>query len=79
MAAHRIVYIGPAADAVEVATALADADGVELLSSQPPRSGPGASDAVTLELSVDASTRAVARALDQVRRRLPDGATVELG
>jgi len=72
------VYTGPPADAVDVATALADADGVDLTASQPPQRLPDGSGTVTLEMTVDASTRDIARALDQARSQLPDGATVEL-
>jgi hypothetical protein len=75
--AHRIQYEGPASFAVRAATLLADADGVELVSSQPPeRRGDG--DAVALALTVEAAREEVERAVDEVRAMLPPEATLEL-
>lgn len=78
MTTHRITYHGPAAQALPTATALAEADGVELTSSEAPqRRGPGGGD-VVLALTVEASSEAIAAALAQVRDTLPAGAQVTL-
>ena len=75
--AHRIQYEGPATSAVRAATLLADAEGVELVSSQPPqRRGEG--DAVLLGLTVEGSPDEIERALADVRTQLPPGAKIEL-
>jgi len=76
MTTHRITYHGPAALAVPTATALADAAGVKLTSSEAPqRRGPDGHD-VVLALTVEASSEAVAAALARVREGLPAGAAV---
>lgn len=79
MTAHRIRYEGPPELAVEVATLLADADGVDLTSSESPQpGGDERSDAVVLALVLDGTTDAVLDAVGQVRSRLPDGATIAI-
>jgi hypothetical protein len=78
MTTHRLTYHGPAALALRTATALADADGVELTSSEAPqRRGPDGGN-VALALTVKASSEALAAALAQVRDNLPAGAQVTL-
>lgn len=76
MTVHRIRFAGPAALAVGVATALADADGVELTSSKPP----SILDEKTVELnvSVEGTRAAVAVAVASIGDRLPDGASIEI-
>lgn len=76
MTVYRIRFEGPAALAVRVATALADADGVELTSSEQP----SVLDEGTVELNVTVKgTRdAVAAAVSSVRGGLPDGASIEI-
>jgi len=78
MTTHRITYHGPVALALPTATALADAAGVELTSSEAPRRRGRDGDDVVLALTVEASSEALAAALAQVREGLPAGAAVTL-
>jgi hypothetical protein len=71
---HRIRFEGPAALVVGVATALADADGVELVSSEPPSLLDDGR--VGLDVAVEGVTGAVAAAVAGLRDRLPDGSSV---
>lgn len=73
---HRIRFEGPAALAVGVATALADADGVELVSSEPPSILDDGR--VGLDVAVEGAPDAVAAAAASLRGRLPDGASIEV-
>jgi hypothetical protein len=73
---HRIRFEGPAAIAVGVATTLADADGVDLISSDPPASAHGG--AVELDVSVEGPLDAVRAAVKHIRDGLPDGASIEV-
>jgi hypothetical protein len=73
---YRIVFEGPASLAVGVATALADAEGVELTSSEPPFVVDG--DRVRLGLAVQGALQAVSDAVGIVRDGLPTGATIEV-
>ena len=76
MTAYRVRFEGPAARAVGVATALADADGVELISSEPPSSrGAGI---VRLDVAVEGADAAVAAAVASIRDGLPEGASLEI-
>jgi len=77
MTVFRITYRGPASRAVEAATTLASADGVELTSSDRRARDDGA-ETVVLVLTVEATTEAITDALMLVRDGLPSGATVEL-
>ena len=61
---------------VRVATAVADADGVELISSEPP-SLVGAGT-VALEMAVEGDPDSVSQALARLREDLPGGASIEL-
>ena len=72
----RISYRGPAALAVPVATALADAEGVELISSERPSILDG--DTVALDVSVEGALDAVADAVANIRDDMPDGASIRL-
>ena len=73
---HRIVFEGPAAIAVRIATELADADGVELISSEP-LSVVG-SDTVKLGVAVEGALESVNDAIAQIRDRMPSGASIEI-
>lgn len=74
--AHRIRFEGPAALAVGVATALADADGVELTSSEPPSALDGGK--VRLDVVVDGRDEDVVAAVSAIGGDLPAGASLEL-
>ena len=73
---YRIMFEGPAALAVRVATELADAEGVELMSSDAP-STVGV-DTVKLSVAVEADSESVAEALAGIRGGLPSGASIEV-
>ena len=70
----RIRYEGPAALAVGIVRELADADGIDLVSSDPPEvREPGT---VALDVAVEATDADVASALTRIRSDLPAGATI---
>jgi hypothetical protein len=71
---HRITFEGPAAWAVGIATALADADGVELTGSDPITKIDD--HTVRLGMSVDGSIEAVAAVVAALRSELSSGATI---
>jgi len=73
---YRIVFEGPAAIAVRIATELADADGVELMSSEP-LSVVGA-DTVRLGVAVEGASESVAAAVANIRDGLPSVASIEI-
>jgi hypothetical protein len=73
---HRVRYEGPAAHALRIATALADADGVELISSDEPV--PLDAGTVELIVTVKSGFDAVADAVADIRRDMPPGASIEL-
>ncbi|MDQ6728625.1 MAG: hypothetical protein M3066_21060 [Actinomycetota bacterium] len=76
--AHRITYEGPASLAMGAATAVADADGVELTSADAPEPLDGQPDRVRLALTVEATPDDVAVAVRAVGDRLPPDATIGL-
>lgn len=76
MTVYRIRFEGPAALAMGVATALADADGVDLTSSKQPSILD--KNTVELSVSVEGNRDAVARAVATIRAELPDGASIEI-
>ncbi len=76
MAERRIRIKGSASLAVRVATALADADGVDMTSSKQPSILDD--DTVELEVEVEGTPEAVADAVTSIRRGLPNGASIEL-
>lgn len=76
MTAFRVRFEGPAALAVGVLTALADADGVELVSSEPP-SNRGA-NTVRLDVAVEGTGEDVAAAVASIRDGLPEGESLEI-
>jgi hypothetical protein len=71
---HRITYEGPASLAMGAATALADADGVELTSASPPEPIDGQPDRVRLALTVDGDAADILGAVRTVGGGLPPGA-----
>jgi hypothetical protein len=73
---YKIKYAGPAGLVVGVATALADADGVELTSSAQPSKVD--ENTVALNVSVEGKRDAVAVALSRISAELPDGASIEI-
>lgn len=76
MTEHRIRYVGAAASALTVATVVADADGVDLTSSEPPFAL--ADGNVRLDLTVRGPTSSIADAVDGIRAVLPAGSSLEL-
>ena len=74
--AYKIRFEGPAALAMGVATALADADGVELTSSKPPSTLD--KNTVELNVSVKGTHDAVAAAVAGISDELPTGASIEI-
>jgi hypothetical protein len=73
---YRIRFEGPAALAVRVATALADADGVELTSSEQPSLLD--ENRAVLNVSVEGTHEAVAVAVAMINGGLPDSASIEI-
>jgi hypothetical protein len=73
---YRIRFEGPAALVVRVATALADADGIDLTSSGQPSIID--ENSVALDLSVEGTRAAVSAAVADIDDGLPDGASIEL-
>jgi hypothetical protein len=73
---YRIRFEGPAALAVHVATALADADGVELTSSEKP--AVLSANTVELGLTVEGTRDAVTGAVGSIRSGLTFGASIEI-
>jgi hypothetical protein len=73
---HRIRFEGAAAAALTVATAIADADGVDLTSSEPP--APLADGRVRLDLSVRGPSESIVAAVDELGRGLPAGSSIEI-
>ena len=76
MSIYGVRFEGPAALALRVATALADADGVELISSDEPV--PIDQDIVALSVTVEGAFDAVADAVASIRAGMPTGASVEI-
>ena len=76
MTTYQIRYEGPATVALRVATALADAEGVDLRASDAPRT----LDAGTVQLAVtvDGGADDVLDAVGTVRGWLPVGASIEI-
>ncbi|MDQ4097319.1 MAG: hypothetical protein M3144_05560 [Actinomycetota bacterium] len=78
MTTLRVTYEGPSSLAVPTATQLADAEGVELTSSEAPEKRSGGRGEVRLRLTVEGSTDAVLDAVARVREGLPAGATLSI-
>lgn len=77
VSSHRITFEGPADLAIGVATALAEADGVELTSSDPITKVDDRT--VRLGVTLDGSLDAIAAAVAALRADLPSGATITVG
>ena len=73
---HRIRFEGASAAALAVATAIADADGVDLTASEPPSAL--ADSRVRLEFSVQGSSASIEAAVDEIRRIIPRDSAIEL-
>ena len=76
MTVYKIRFEGPAAIAVGVATALADADGVDLTSSSQPAILD--ENTVELHLTVEGARESVVDAVAGIRDGLPDAASIEI-
>jgi hypothetical protein len=76
VANYRVRFEGPAALALRVATALADADGVELISSDQPVTLDDSM--VALDVTVEGAFDAVADAVASIRGEIPSGASIEI-
>ena len=74
MTVYRIVFEGPAAIALRIATELADAEGVELISSDSPSIVDG--DTVKLGVAVEGALAAVTDAVASIRDGMPAGASI---
>ena len=73
---HRIRFEGASADALTVATLIADADGVDLTSSEPPSTI--ADGRVRLDMSVRGRAESITAAVDDLRRNIPVDSSIEL-
>ena len=73
---YRVSFEGPSALTLRVATALADANSVELISSGQPLNV--ADGRVALNVAVEGAFDAVADAVAKIRGGLPSDASVEI-
>ena len=73
---HRIRFEGASSAALTVATAIADADGIDLTSSEPPVAV--ADGTVRLAFTVQGSSESIVAAVDEIGRTLPDDSSIEL-
>ena len=76
MSTYRVRFEGPAAFALSVATALAEAEGVELTSSDQPVTLDG--NIVALIVTVEGAFDAVADAVASIRGGMPTEASIEI-
>ena len=76
MTIYRVSLEGPPALTLRLATALADANGVELISSDQPINV--AEGKVALNVAVEGAFDAVADAVAKIRADLPSDASVEI-
>jgi hypothetical protein len=76
VANYRVRFEGPAAFALSVATALADADGVELISSDQPLTLD--ENIIALDVTVEGAFDAVADAVAGIRAGMPTEASIEI-
>ena len=76
MSTYRLRIEGAATLALRAATALADADGVELISSEQPVTLDDG--VVRLNVTVEATFDAVADAVAGVRAEIPSGASIDI-
>jgi len=73
---YRVRFEGPAALALRVATALADADGVELISSDQPATLDDTM--VALNVTVEGTFDDVADAVASIHGEIPSSASLEI-
>jgi hypothetical protein len=73
---YRVRFEGPSALTLRVATALADASGVELISSDQPLNL--ANGKIALSVAVEGAFDAVADAVAKIRDDLPSDASIEI-
>lgn len=76
MTAYRVRFQGPAALTVRAVTALADADGIELISSDQPVVLDD--NMVMLSATVEGAFDAVADAVAGIRGGMPPGVSIEI-
>ena len=76
MPTYRVRIEGPAALTLRIATALADADGIELISSDQPVALDQST--VALQVTVEGAFDAVADAVAGIRRGMPAEAAIEI-
>jgi hypothetical protein len=76
VSSFSVKYVGPAAQALHVATVLADADGVELVSSDRPVTVE--EDVVALSVKVEGAFDEVADAVARLRAEIPSGASIDI-
>ena len=76
MTTYRVRFEGPSGLTLRVATALADANGVDLISSDQPLSL--ADGLVALNVAVEGPFDAVADAVAKIRDGLPSDASIEI-
>jgi hypothetical protein len=77
VANYRVSFTGPAAVTLTFATALADADGVELVSTdQPVTIDEGGM--VALNVTVEGTFDAVADAVASIREEMPSATAIEI-
>jgi hypothetical protein len=73
---YRVRIEGPAELALSIATALADADGVDLVASDQPVTVDATR--VALNVTVDGAFDDVADAVASIRGRIPTGVSIEI-
>ena len=73
---HQVTYEGPSALAIDVATLLADAKGIDLASAERGEAADGTAGTVRLVLTVEATTEAVTAAVGSIGAGLPPGARI---
>ena len=76
MTSYRVRFEGPARLTLSVATALADADGVDLVASDQPINLDGST--VALDVTVEGAFDAVADAVAGIRGGIPADASIEI-
>ncbi|MDQ4132255.1 MAG: hypothetical protein M3179_03400 [Actinomycetota bacterium] len=76
MTTHQVKYEGPSSLAVRVATALADAEGIDLTSADKPERLGGSGQTVLLALTVEGTTEAVLAAVRAIGEGLPAGVSI---
>jgi hypothetical protein len=77
VSAHRVSIHAPAGLALQIVTELADADGVDLTSSESPTASSG-DHMVDLDVVIDGSRAAVTSAVDGIRAGLPKGSSISI-